>query len=90
VFHVKGINTGAIGITSKRVIFADSATWKDLTAFTSVPYSRIYSVGCKAEVKVFGSKCELTLKTGGGEFEVEFRGPDKARKAHDLIVAHLL
>ncbi|HEX2186834.1 MAG TPA: hypothetical protein VHN78_15155, partial [Chloroflexota bacterium] len=61
----------------------------------SIPYSRIYTVAAEDDPSIWGnrgfwSSSKLAFTTGKREYELEFRGADKARIAHDLILAHLL
>ena len=58
-------------------------------AMVSIPYSRIMALGCGDEEGTFFKSSELSIIVGSREFEYEFRGIDKARKAYDLIAPHL-
>jgi hypothetical protein len=44
VFDMKGVGTGFLGITDKRLIYYDKAFLKSKKALVSIPYSRIASV----------------------------------------------
>ncbi len=95
VFDMKGGGTGFIGITSKRVIIYDKAFLRKMKAIVSIPYSRIYTVAAEDDSGLltgrgFFASSKVVLGTGHGEFELEFRGADKAHIAHDLILIHML
>jgi hypothetical protein len=95
VFDMLGGATGFVGITSRRVIVYDKAFLHKMKAVVSIPYSRIHSVAAEDESELltdggFFSSSKLVLSTSKAEYELEFRGADKAHIAHDLIVAHLL
>ncbi len=95
VFDMKGGGTGFIGITDLRVIVYDKAFMRKMKAIVSIPYSRIYSVAAEDESGVFTGRgfygtSKMALKTGGDEFEFEFRGSDKAHVAHNLILGFMV
>lgn len=94
VFDMKGGGTGFVAITNRRVIVYDKAFLRKHKAVVTIPYSKINSIAAKDESGLFTGRghwasSELILSTSGGEFEFEFRGADKAHKAHSLIVQHL-
>ena len=96
VFDMKGGGTGFVGITSKRVIVYDKAFMRKMKAIVSIPYSRITSIAAEDESGLFtgrgffgSSKVTLTV-SGSGEYELEFRGSDKAHVAHNLILSHMV
>lgn len=96
VFDVKGAGTGFLGITDKRIIFYDKAFLKSKKALVSVPYSRIASVASEDNKgflikKGFFVTDTLTINLLGMEEKTfEFRGGDKAHKAHNIIMEYLL
>jgi hypothetical protein len=96
VFDLKGIGTGFVGFTDKRVIFYDKAFLKKKKALVSVPYSLIASVGSE-DNKGFFIKSgyfvsdTLIIQPIGLEAKVfEFRGGEKAHLAHNIIMEHML
>jgi len=96
VFDTRGVGTGFIGITDKRVIFYDKAFLKARKAIVSLPYSRIASVASE-DTKGFLVRGgpfvtdTLTISPIGMEPKTfEFRGGDKAHQAHSLIMEYLL
>ena len=95
VFDLKGGGTGFIGITNKRVIVYDKAFLRKMKAVVSIPYSRINSVAAQDESGLFTGRgffgsSTVVLATSHGEFELEFRGADKAHVAHNLILSHMV
>lgn len=96
VFDVKGAGTGFLGITDKRIIFYDKAFLKSKKALVSVPFSRIASVASEDNKgflikKGFFVTDTLTINLLGMEEKTfEFRGGDKAHKAHNIIMEYLL
>jgi hypothetical protein len=93
VFDAKGTYTGFLGLTDRRVIVEDKSFTGKRVAIVSIPYSRIASVAVLSSASVIGSffsSSEIVLTTSAGtHHEVEFRGTDRARHAHDLILWHL-
>ena len=91
VFDCKGAGTGFIGITSKRVIYFDKAFMSNKKVISSLPYSRIASIATEGETGFFGGTSKLFLTTlGGSHIEFDFRGADKAKLAHTMVLTHLL
>lgn len=95
VFDMKGGGTGFLGITNKRIIFYDKVFLRKMKAVVSVPYSQIQSLAAEDESGLltgrgFFSSSHLVINTVHGEFEFEFRGADKAHKAHNLIMGHMV
>jgi hypothetical protein len=96
VFDLKGVSTGFLAITDKRLIFYDKEFFKKQKAIVSLPYSRIAQVASEDEKgiivrKGFFVSDKLYILPQSGESKVfEFRGGDKAHRAHYLIMEYLL
>ena len=96
VFDTRGVGTGFLGITDKRIIYYDKAFLKSKKALVSVPHSRIASVASEDNKgfliqKGFFVSDILTINPIGMEAKTfEFRGGDKAHKAHNIIMEYLL
>ena len=96
VFDLKGAGTGFLGITDKRIIYYDKAFLKSKKALVSIPYSRISSVasedskGFIVKKGFFVSDTLIISPTGLEPKTFEFRGGDKAHKAHNTIMQYLL
>lgn len=95
VFDMKGGGTGFLGITDKRLIVYDKSFLRKMKAVVSIPYSRVHTVAAKDESGLFTGRgfyasSELIVTTSAGEFEFEFRGADKAHKAHELIIRRMV
>ncbi len=89
VYDGKGAGTGFIGLTDLRVILQDESYVGGNIALTSLPYRRIFSVSLVSNRSVFGRWVEastLAVAAGDVTYEIEMRGHDKARHAHDLIL----
>jgi hypothetical protein len=96
VFDLKGVSTGFLAITDKRLIYYDKEFFKKQKAIVSLPYSRIAQVASDDEKgiivrKGFFVSDKLYIFPQSGEPKVfEFRGGDKAHRAHYLIMEYLL
>src|SRR6185295_16849316 len=91
VLDAKGVGTAVLGISSRRLILGDKVVPSDLGHITSVPYSRVYWLRCEAGTGglLGGSSSKLVVETAGATIELEFKGRDTARQAHDLILRRL-
>jgi hypothetical protein len=90
VFDVKGAGTSVFGISSRRLILGDRAAASGLGHLTSVPYSRVYWLHCEAGGGLLGGgSSKLLVEIAGSKIELEFKGREKARQAHDLILRRL-
>jgi len=96
VFDLKGAGTGFLGITDKRIIYYDKAFLKGKKALVSIPYARIACVASEDNKgflirQGFFVSDTLTINPIGLEAKVfEFRGGDKAHRAHNIIMEYLL
>jgi hypothetical protein len=93
VYDGKGTGTGFIGLTDRRVIIQDNSFVGGKIALTSLPYKRIQSVSFVSDKSMFGkfaSSSTVAISVGGSNFEVEFRGEEKARHAHDVILHYVM
>ena len=96
VFDLKGVGTGFLGITDKRIIYYDKAFLKSKKALVSIPYDRIASIASEDHKgflikKGFFVSDTLTISAIGLEPKTfEFRGGDKAHQAHNIIMEYLL
>lgn len=93
VYDAIGAGTGFIGITSLRVVLQDNSFVGKKVALTSVPYNRVNAVSFvsnKSMLGKFASTGSIAVSAGGQSYEVEFRGDEKAKHAHDAILWHML
>jgi hypothetical protein len=93
VYDAIGAGTGFIGITNLRVILQDNSFVGKKIALTSVPYSRVNAVSFvsnKSMLGKFASTDSIAVSAGGQAYEVDFRGDEKAKHAHDVILWHML
>ncbi|GAA1904767.1 PH domain-containing protein [Lapillicoccus jejuensis] len=93
VYDGKGVGTGFIGLTDRRVILQDNSFVGGKSAVTSLPYSRISAVSFVADKSIFGklaASSTVAIAVGNVGHEVEFRGDEKARHAHDVILHYVL
>ena len=96
VIDLKGMGSGFVGITDKRIIFYDKSLVTERKAMVSIPYSRISAVGSEDD-KGFLIRSgrfvtnKLTISgLGFDDRRFEFRGGDKAHRAHQIIMEYLL
>jgi hypothetical protein len=96
VYDLKGVSSGFLAITDKRLIFYDKEFFKKQKAVISLPYNRIAQVASDDDKGVlikrgFFISDKLYVFPQGLEPKVfEFRGGDKAHRAHYLIMEYLL
>jgi TM2 domain-containing membrane protein YozV len=93
VYDCIGVGTGFVGITNMRVIIQDKSFVGNKLAIVSVPYKNIRSVAMysnKSMMGRFASTSTIGIDTGSTVKEADFRGDDKARHAHDLILWNVL
>lgn len=89
VYDGKGAGTGFIGLTDRRVVLQDNSFVGKRMALTSIPYSKVNAVSFvsdKSMLGKFASSSSVALDVGGKTYEVEFRGEEKAKHAHDTIL----
>ena len=92
VYDAIGAGTGFIGVTDKRVILQDNSFVGKKIALTSIPYSRVNAVSFVSDKSMFGkfaSTSEIAVSAGGNQYEVTFRGEEKAKFVHDVILFHM-
>ncbi|RJQ80334.1 hypothetical protein D5S17_07645 [Pseudonocardiaceae bacterium YIM PH 21723] len=93
VYDAIGVGTGFIGLTNLRVVIQDNSFVGKKVAITSIPYSKISSVSFVADKSMFGkfaSSSNIAISTSHGNHEVDFRGDEKAKHTHDVILWHML
>jgi hypothetical protein len=93
VYDCTGAGTGFVGVTDLRVILQDKSFVGKLTAITSIPYGKVQSVSIvtnKSMMGSFFSSGQLAISTAQAVHMAEFRGTDKARHIHDVIMHHLI
>ena len=93
VYDATGAGTGFIGITNLRVILQDNSFVGKRVALTSVPYNRVNAVSFvsnKSMLGKFASTGSIAISAGGQTYEVDFRGDEKAKHAHDAILWHMV
>lgn len=93
VFDAIGAGTGFIGVTSLRVILQDNSFVGKKIALTSVPYSKVTAVSYVSDKSMFGkfaSTSSIAVTAGSKVYEVDFRGDDKARYVHDVVLRKTL
>lgn len=93
VYDAIGVGTGFIGITNLRIVLQDNSFVGKKVALTSVPYNRINAVSFvsnKSFLGRFASTGSIAVAAGHQTYEVDFRGDEKAKHAHDTILWHIL
>lgn len=95
VYDCKGMGTGFVGITDRRLIFYDKRFLGKKKAMVSVPYSQIAAISSEDKSNLltgrgFFSSSNIGIHTtGNAYYEFEFRGADKAHEAYQFIQTHL-
>jgi hypothetical protein len=95
VYDAIGTATGFIALTDKRVIMQNKSylSVNKKVALISMPYNRIATVGVLSDQKWSGnwfSTSEILITSVSGEHhEVSFRGSDKAKYVHDMVLYHI-
>jgi hypothetical protein len=90
VYDCKGIGTGFVGVTDRRIIFYDQGMFLNKKkSMISIPYSKMVGVASADEGIVFKSS-EITLLTPAGNFNFEFHGADKAHWVYKHILGKIL
>jgi Bacterial PH domain len=92
VYDGRGGGTGFIGLTDRRVVLQDNSFVGKKVALTSVPYSKINAVSFVSDKSLLGkfaSSSSIAVSAGGSMYEIEFRGEDKAKHAHDVILGFM-
>jgi hypothetical protein len=93
VYDAIGAGTGFIGVTDKRVILQDNSFVGKKIALTPIPYGRVTTVSFvsnKSMLGKFSSSSEIAIAVRGHTYEVEFRGDEKAKHVHDIVLWHIL
>jgi len=92
VYDCIGTGTGFLGITTLRVIIQDKSFVGKRVAITSIPYRHVRLVSIVSNTSFagkFASNSSIAIDIGGMVHEADFRGVEKAHRAHDLILWHL-
>jgi hypothetical protein len=92
VYDATGAGTGFIGLTDRRVIIQDNSFVGKKVALTSIPYSKIQSVSFVSDKSMLGkwaSTSEIAVQAGSRVYEVAFRGDEKARHCHDVVLRNM-
>ena len=89
VYDCKGIGTGFVGITDRRLIFYDQGIIAKKRMMVSLPYQNILGVAVADEGMIFQSG-EIIILTAFGRFEFEFRGSDRADWIYRFLLGQIL
>jgi len=91
VYDCKGVGTGFVGITNKRLIFYDQEMtgWVKNKNMASVPYSKIVAVSA-LDSGTFIKTSTIVIMTSAGKYSFEFRGSDKAIETYKYIMNKIL
>jgi len=93
VFDCTGSGTGFVGVTNLRVILQDKSFMGKNLAITSVPFRQVRSVSVVSNKSMMGgffSSSSIAIDAGGIQQVAEFRGHEKARHIHNLVLAQLI
>jgi len=89
VYDAVGAGTGFIGLTNRRVIIQDKSFVGKRIAITSIPYSKVSAVSVvsnKSWAGQFFSTGTIAITVGTHMYEVEFRGSEKTKHVHNVIL----
>ena len=89
VYDGKGAGTGFLGITDIRLVLQDNSFVGGKIALTSIPYTKVSAVSFVSDKSMFGkfsSSSTVSVQVDSRSYEVEFRGVEKAKHAHDVIL----
>jgi hypothetical protein len=92
-YDCKGVGTGFVGVTNKRVILQDNSFVGGKIAVTSIPYTRVTAVSMLSDKSMFGkfhSSSEVHLQAGSKSYTAEFRDTGKAKHIHDVVMWAIL
>lgn len=92
VYVGKGMGTGFIGLTDRRVIMQDNSFVVGKSALTSLPYKGIQSDSYLSHKSMFGkfvAASTVAIRVGGSDYAVEFRAKRRL-VTHDLILHHVI
>lgn len=92
VYDGRGGGTGFIGLTDRRLVLQDNGFVGKRVALTSIPYAKINAVSFVSDKSMLGklaSSSAIAISVGGVGYEIEFRGEQKAKHAHDVILAFM-
>ena len=93
VYDCIGAGTGFVGLTDRRVIIQDNSFVGKKVALTSIPYKRVQTVSFvsdKSMLGKFASTSTIAISASGGLYEASFRGEDKAKHSHDVILHYVM
>ena len=93
VYDCTGTGTGFVGVTNLRVILQDKSFIGKNVAITSIPFKQIRTVSVlsnKSWAGGFFSSSSIAIDAGGTSHVAEFRGHEKARHIHNLILSRLI
>lgn len=90
VLDCKGRGSGFLGVTDRRVIIRDDGFAKFKKSAIWVPYSRLHAVGVESDRGWVRGSSSLSFSAGDDDWDLEFKGADRARAAYLAIMVHLL
>jgi len=93
VYDCTGAGTGFVAVTSFRVILQDKSFVGKMIAVTSIPYRQVQSISIVSNKSMMGSffsSGSLAITAGAKDHVAEFRGTEKVKHIHDVVMHHLL
>jgi hypothetical protein len=90
VFDEKGIGSGFVGFTDRRLIFMDQGRIRKNRTLVSLPYSKITAVASEDTGGILFGSSKLIVVAGSREFDFVFRTNEKAHRAYQLVMWNLL
>lgn len=92
VYDCKGVGTGFVGVTDKRLIYYDQdmAGIVKHKKMVSLPYNQIVTVMAADDGVFFKTSRIFVTTTGQAVADFEFRGPEKALWVYKFITGQML
>lgn len=93
VYDAKGVGTGFIGLTDRRVIIQDDSFAGKVSALVSIPYRQVTSVGYKSNRSMLGkavSTSGVVFTTADKQYAMDFRTDVTGRRVHDAVLRYIL
>lgn len=90
VLDCKGRGSGFLAVTDLRVIVRDDGFARFKKTMVSIPFAHIHSVGLESDRGWIKGSSSLAFAAGNDDWELEFRGADKARAAYQQVMTGVL
>jgi hypothetical protein len=87
IYRGGGTGVRVLAVTSRRLMMVESTSWAGRMSVTSVPFSRVTSVGLLAPNDgALATSTVVGIRIQNSVYELSCDSEDLAREVHDLIV----